>query len=101
MLPEQQRPVRALCFTNAADPFTCSNGTLPNGAVAKRDWNFYELYAKGVWTINPQWALGANYYGTPNILNTGSPGNYVSGTVKYTAPDAWKIVERGRLVRVG
>ena len=44
-----------------------------------------------MWTINPQWALGANYYGTPNILNTGAPGNYVSGTLKYTAPDAWKI----------
>ena len=86
-------------LTNAANAFTCNNGALPNGAVAKRDWSFYEVYAKGVWTINPQWALGANYYGTPNILNTGAPGNYVSGTLKYTAPDAWKMWG-GRLVRV-
>jgi uncharacterized protein (TIGR02001 family) len=85
--------------SNATTPFTCNgggpggviNGALPNGAVAKRDWSFYEVYAKGTWTINPQWALGATYFGTPNILNTGAPGNYVSGTAKYTAPDAWKI----------
>jgi uncharacterized protein (TIGR02001 family) len=84
-------PFAGGAFTNSTGPFTCNNGTLPNGAVAKRDWSFYEGYAKALWTINPQWAIGANYYGTPNILNTGSPGNYVSGTVKFTAPDAWKI----------
>jgi hypothetical protein len=83
--------VGAVLLTNSTNIFTCNNGALPNGAVAKRDWSFYELYAKGLWTINPQWAIGANYYGTPNILNTGSPGNYVSGTVKFTAPDAWKL----------
>jgi hypothetical protein len=78
-------------LANQTTPFTCSNGALPNGAVAKRDWSFYEVYGKVLWTINPQWALGANYYTTPNILNTGSPGNYVSGTAKFTAPDAWKL----------
>jgi hypothetical protein len=85
--------------TNAAPPFTCNggiapggpNGAFPNGLTAKRDWSFYEVYSKGTWTINPQWALGWNYFATPNILNTGSPGNYVSGTAKFTAPDAWKL----------
>jgi hypothetical protein len=54
--------------------------------VAKRDWSFWELYLKATYTINDQWAIGGNYYYSPNILNTGADGNYLSGTVKYTAP---------------
>ena len=54
--------------------------------VAKKDWSFWEVYSKGVWTINDQWALGYNVFGTSNILNTGASGTYVSGTLKYTAP---------------
>lgn len=66
-----------------------ANGSLPiNGNVAKKDWSFWEIYAKGVWTVNDQWALGFNVFGTSNILNTGASGTYVSGTVKYTAPPA-------------
>jgi uncharacterized protein (TIGR02001 family) len=84
-------PFAGAAFTNSTGPFTCNNGPLPNGAVAKRDWSFYEVYAKATWNINSQWAIGAQYWGTPNILNTGSPGNYVAGTAKFTAPDAWKF----------
>jgi hypothetical protein len=62
------------------------NPALPNGAVAKQNWNFYEVYAKALYTFNPQWAAGANYYYSPNILNTGAQGNYVSGTLKFTSP---------------
>ena len=54
--------------------------------VAKENWSFWEVYAKGVWTITDQWALGFNVFGTSNILNTGASGTYVSGTAKYTAP---------------
>jgi len=68
------------------------NPALPNGNVAKQNWNFWEVYAKVLWTINPQWAVGANYYYSPNLLNFGPQGNYVSGTLKYTAPDAWKLL---------
>jgi hypothetical protein len=39
-----------------------------------------------LYTINDNWALGANYYYTPSFLNSGAEGNYVSGTVKWTAP---------------
>ena len=56
--------------------------------VAKSEWSFWEVYAKGVWTVNDQWALGFNVFGTSNILNTGASGTYVSGTVKYTAPSS-------------
>jgi uncharacterized protein (TIGR02001 family) len=64
----------------------CVFASLPNGNVAKADWSFWEIYAKPTWTINDQWAIGGNLYYSPNILNTGAPGTYVSGTVKYTAP---------------
>jgi hypothetical protein len=56
--------------------------------VAKQNWSFWEVYGKGVWTVNDQWALGFNIFGTSNILNTGASGTYVSGTVKYTAPSS-------------
>ncbi|MGZ3411639.1 MAG: TorF family putative porin [Xanthobacteraceae bacterium] len=59
--------------------------------VAKSNWSFWEVYAKGVWTVNDQWALGFNVFGTSNILNTGASGTYVSGTVKYTAPASQAI----------
>ena len=72
---------------------TCYFGGVPGclaaplgNFVAKEKWSFWEVYAKGVWTITDQWALGFNVFGTSNILNTGASGTYVSGTAKYTAP---------------
>ncbi len=59
---------------------------LPNGNFAKADASFWEVYAKGTWTVNDQWALGFNVFATPNFLQLGADGQYVSGTVKYTAP---------------
>ena len=70
------------CF-NGNSP-TCF--TLPNGNAAKADPSFFEVYAKGTWTVNDQWALGANFYYSPDFLATGADGEYVSGTAKYTAP---------------
>ena len=76
------------CFGASAG---CVAAALPNGNVAKSDWSFWEVYAKGTWTINDQWALGFNVFATPNILATGADGQYVSGTVKYTAPASANI----------
>ena len=59
---------------------------IPNGNSAKADASFMEVYAKATWTINDQWALGGNVYYSPNFLQTGAEGTYVSGTFKYTAP---------------
>jgi len=73
---------------------TCVAGALPNGNTVKSDFSFWEVYAKALWTVNDQWALGGNFYATPNILNTGADGQYLSGTVKYTAPASAAI---GRL----
>lgn len=64
----------------------CLVNALPNGNVAKKDASFYEGYAKVLYTINDQFAIGANEYYSPNFLNTGAIGNYASVTGKYTAP---------------
>ena len=64
-----------------------ANGSLPlNGNVIKKDLNFFEVYGKMLYTITDQWAVGLNYNYSPNFLNTGASGNWVSGTVKWTAP---------------
>jgi len=76
------------CF-GFGDP-TCAPA-LPNGFAEKADWSFWEVYAKGTWTINDQWALGFNVFTTPNILNQGASGTYVSGTAKFTAPAAYAL----------
>lgn len=64
--------------------------TILNGNVAKADASFYEVYGKVVYTWT-DWAFGGNFYYSPNFLNTGAPGEYASGTVKFTAPDKMAI----------
>jgi uncharacterized protein (TIGR02001 family) len=64
--------------------------TIPNGNVAKADASFWEVYGKVTYTIGDV-ALGANEYYSPNFLNTGAWGNYLSGTIKYTAPERMGI----------
>jgi uncharacterized protein (TIGR02001 family) len=59
----------------------------PVSAIANA--SFYELYAKGTWTVNDNIALGADVFYTPSYLNTGASGTYYSGTFKLTAPSNW------------
>jgi len=76
-------------FDTAGAPLSAEcalNVIAPSGNVIKKDLSFFELYGKVLYTINDNWALGANYYYTPSFLNSGAEGNYVSGTVKWTAP---------------
>lgn len=76
----------ASCVFNS-DPVT---GGLPtNGNFIKKDLSFYEVYAKVLWTINDQWALGANAYYSPSFLNSGAEGTYASGTAKFTMPSGF------------
>jgi Bacterial protein of unknown function (Gcw_chp) len=56
------------------------------GNVIKKDLSFYEIYAKGVYTAG-DWAFGVNFYYTPSFLNSGADGEYLSGTIKFTAPE--------------
>jgi hypothetical protein len=62
-------------------------GGLPiNGNFAKKNASFFEVYGKGTYTINDNWAVGFNEYYSPNFLNLGAWGNYASVTAKWTAP---------------
>ena len=56
-----------------------------SGNVAKRNASFYEVYAKATYTMG-DWAFGPTFYYTPNFVNLGADGEYLSGIVKYTAP---------------
>jgi hypothetical protein len=51
------------------------------------DTDFWEVYAKVLWTVNPMITLGGNLYYSPSWLHTGAPGTYASGTAKFTAPE--------------
>jgi len=61
-------------------------GFLPNGNVAKSVASFYEVYGKITYTWT-DWAFGVNFYYSPNFLNLGADGEYLSGTIKFTAPE--------------
>ena len=74
-----------VCYaSNAVDP-NCI-GFLSNGNVAKSVASFYEVYGKATYTWT-DWAFGVNFYWSPNFLNLGADGEYLSGTIKYTAPE--------------
>ena len=75
------------CF-NAAVPGECAaNGNLPiNGNVIKSDLSFWEIYAKGTYTVNDQFSFGGSVYWSPSVLSSGADGTYVAGTAKFVLP---------------
>ncbi len=62
-----------------------------SGNVAKKDASFYEIYAKATYTIGA-WSFGPTFYYSPNFLNTGADGEYLSGIVTFTAPASWSLL---------
>jgi uncharacterized protein (TIGR02001 family) len=97
------------CFNGSLNPVfgndCLENGYLPvNGNVVKKDLSFWEVYAKGTYTVNDQIALtGAAYY-SPSVLNSGADGTYVSGGAKFIAPSAampegWGLYLSGEAAR--
>jgi len=64
----------------------CGPAIFPQGNVAKSVASFYEVYGKVAYTWT-DWVFGANFYYSPNFLNTGADGEYLSGTIKFTAPE--------------
>ena len=78
------------CYAVAGVDPACT-GVIPvQGNVAKSVASFYEVYAKVAYTWT-DWTFGANFYYSPNFLNLGADGEYLSGTVKYVAPDKMAI----------
>ncbi len=67
-------------------PVSTNTIFLANGNVMKKDVSFFEVYGKVNYTINDNWQFGGNEYYTPNFLNSGAWGDYISITGKYTAP---------------
>jgi uncharacterized protein (TIGR02001 family) len=61
----------------------------PDFTQMKKDVSFFEVFGKGTWTINDNFAVGANEYYSPNYLNSGAWGDYASITARATAPTAW------------
>ncbi len=59
------------------------------GNVTKSDDSFWEVYAKGTYTINDQWSVGAQEYYSPSVVNTGAWGWFSTGNVTFTAPSSW------------
>lgn len=48
--------------------------------------DFTEVYGKATYAFNEMFTFGANVFYSPNWLNTGATGTYVSGTAKVTLP---------------
>ena len=79
------------CFNGSLAPVfgtdCVANGYLPvNGNVIKADMSYFEVYAKGIFTVNDQLAFGAGVYYSNSAMNSGADGTYVFGNVKVTAP---------------
>jgi len=60
------------------------NPAFANGNTTLSDTDYWEVYGKVLWTVNPMIALGANVYYSPSWLHTGASGTYASGTAKFT-----------------
>lgn len=74
------------CYSSPLIDPGCVGPIQLNGNVAKSVASFYEIYGKVAYTWT-DWAFGANFYWSPNFLNTGADGEYLSGTIKFTAPE--------------
>jgi hypothetical protein len=73
------------------DPGTGGLGNpLIPGAIpfTKADTDFWEVYGKATYEVSKDmfWLGGYVYY-SPNWLNTGAPGTYAGGTVKFNLPN--------------
>ena len=74
-----------VCMNTAV--FCSPAQTPPNGNTMKADVSFWEVYFKPTWTVNDMLAIGGNLFYTDSFLHSGATGTYISGTVKFTAPE--------------
>ena len=77
------------CFNDlpVGGPSCAVQGYLPNGNVVKADLSFFEIYAKGTYTVNDNFSFGGSAYYSPSVINSGADGTYVAGTAKYIVPN--------------
>jgi uncharacterized protein (TIGR02001 family) len=63
------------------------NTLVPGGSILTLgDTDFWEVYGKATYTFNDMWSVGASAFYSPSWLNTGAPGTFASGNVKFTLP---------------
>jgi hypothetical protein len=77
-------------FNTGTGSAACLLPPWASGNVAKKDASFYEVYAKATYTMGA-WAFGPTFYWSPNFLNTGADGEYLSGIVTFTAPSSMAL----------
>src|SRR4029077_6218073 len=65
------------CYSSPLVDPGCVGPIQLNGNVAKSVASFYEVYGKVTYTWT-DWAFGANFYYSPNFLNLGADGEYLS-----------------------
>jgi hypothetical protein len=73
------------CYAGAGVDPACLAPPWASGNVAKKDASFFEVYGKATYTMG-DWAFGPTFFYSPNFLNIGADGEYLSGIVTYTAP---------------
>jgi uncharacterized protein (TIGR02001 family) len=71
---------------NADGPMSVN---LPNGNVVVKNESFYEWYAKATYTVNDNISFGGQFWYSPNVVDTGAPGEYYTGNLTLTAPTTW------------
>ncbi len=79
------------CYAGAGVDPGCLAPPWVSGNVAKASASFYEVYAKATYTLG-DFAFGPTFYYSPNFLNTGADGEYLSGIVKFTAPSSMALL---------
>jgi len=89
------------CYSTNVGAGTCDRnwggitGTPPTelwptgGNVTKANDSFWEVYAKGTYTINDQWSAGVQEWYSPSVVNTGAWGWFSTGNLTFTAPSNW------------
>jgi uncharacterized protein (TIGR02001 family) len=71
-------------FINGAGAATFINTGVAN---TFKDTDYWEVYGKVSWdVVKDKFAVGANFYYSPDWLNSGAYGFYASGTAKLTGP---------------
>jgi uncharacterized protein (TIGR02001 family) len=71
-------------FLDGAGAATFVNNGV-NAAFTFKDTDYWEIYGKVTWdVIKDRFALGANFYYSPDWLGSGATGFYASGTAKLT-----------------
>ena len=66
-------------------------GPPPLFALTPSNTDFFEVYGKATYTFNDMFSVGAGVYHSPNWLNLGATGTYVSGNAKINLPHGFAV----------